>query len=606
MTMETRWFAFSHPQHSRLKIIGSRLLSGEIFLIGLFALGGIGILLISYFSWLGPNQIARGVTFQHQDLSLLSANEARTIIEQSTLTPPVETITLEHSEKQWATPAASLGIHLDTDQILHDSLQVGRSGQPWEQLLTRLQVSQQPVTIEPRWTLDENKVKAWAQLISPQVAEAGVEPAVIVSGNTWRIEPGKLGETVQTESLVLGILTEFTENEPIAIPVEITTVPLTPDGVQLAERWLTRLRPLTLELTLSDTEPSQTLDWKNIFSWLQPPTEYKEATISADLTTLAEKWRREPTNAKFVQNSTGELTEFVPHAMGREVVLPELKQRIKAALNSVLTAEPAPMGKITVAVPYTEIEPAITLAETNDLGVNERIGLGTSTFFHSIPNRVHNVALTSSRVHATLVAPGEQFSFAQAVGDINASTGYKTAYVIRNGRTELGDGGGVCQVSTTTFRAALDAGFPITQWKPHSYRVEYYEQNSEPGFDATIYAPSVDLKFKNDTAHHIVVAAKIDVDNRFLAIEIWGTPDGRTASITDYKIWNQRGAPAPLYIPDPSLPAGTRRQVDWAAAGASTSFDYEVKDKNGQVTFQREFVSHFKPWQAVYLVGTGN
>ncbi|MCD8526690.1 VanW family protein, partial [Candidatus Woesebacteria bacterium] len=126
-----------------------------------------------------------------------------------------------------------------------------------------------------------------------------------------------------------------------------------------------------------------------------------------------------------------------------------------------------------------------------------------------------------------------------------------------------------------------------------------------PGYDATVYAPSVDFRFTNDTEHAIVLSTEIDVPNRHLVVKIWGTSDGRTSEISDYRQWNQRPAPAPLYQDDPTLPRGTVKQVDWASPGLNTSFQYTVTNADGSERYQREFTSYFRPWQAVYLVGTG-
>src|SRR5205085_743367 len=126
-----------------------------------------------------------------------------------------------------------------------------------------------------------------------------------------------------------------------------------------------------------------------------------------------------------------------------------------------------------------------------------------------------------------LIAPGQVFSFSKAIGEVSSFTGYKQAYVIENGKTVLGDGGGVCQVSTTLFRAALNAGLPIVERHPHAYRVQYYEEDSGPGIDAAVYVPSVDLKFKNDTGHHILIQAYADVENLRLTFDLYGANDGR-------------------------------------------------------------------------------
>src|SRR5690606_10285855 len=150
--------------------------------------------------------------------------------------------------------------------------------------------------------------------------------------------------------------------------------------------------------------------------------------------------------------------------------------------------------------------------------------------------------------------------------DVSAETGFQPAYVIKNGQTVLGDGGGVCQVSTTVFRAVLDAGLKVTRRLPHSYRVSYYELNSKPGVDATVYSGNIDLRFINDTDHAILIHAEADSKNLYMKVELYGTSDGRTTEIVDHVTWDYRPAPAAVYIPDPTLPAGQTKQVDWAAS----------------------------------------
>lgn len=217
------------------------------------------------------------------------------------------------------------------------------------------------------------------------------------------------------------------------------------------------------------------------------------------------------------------------------------------------------------------------------------------------------IVLTStfSRINNIIIKPGEEFRFNNALGDVSRESGYQPAYVIRSGQTVLGDGGGVCQVSTTVFRAALNAGLPITKRKAHSYRVSYYELDSKPGVDATVYSGDIDLRFINDTGHHILIHTQTDSKNLWMKVEMYGTSDGRTSEIVDHKTWDARPAAATVYIPDPSLPAGTKKQVDWSASGIKASFKNVVRDKNGQLIREEEYYSNYIPWSAKYLVGTG-
>ena len=285
------------------------------------------------------------------------------------------------------------------------------------------------------------------------------------------------------------------------------------------------------------------------------------------------------------------INEFRAPIEGRQLKIPEAVTAINAALiNS---------NQTTVKLPVEIIEPKNKLA--NDLGIKELIGSGVSHFAGSIENRKFNVGLAASRINGVLIPPGEEFSFVNTVGDISGATGYKQAYVIKSGRTVLDDGGGVCQVSTTIYRAALNTGLPITQRTAHAYRVTYYEQGFPPGMDATIFSPSVDFRFKNDTSHHILIQARVEGTD--LTVDLYGTSDGRTVEMTKPVILSQTPALPEIRQDDPTLPKGTVKQVDWAAAGANVAFKRKVT--KGGVTYIDETIrSNFRPWQAVFLVGT--
>ena len=248
------------------------------------------------------------------------------------------------------------------------------------------------------------------------------------------------------------------------------------------------------------------------------------------------------------------------------------------------------------------VEPEITLAKSNSFGIEELIGEGVSNYTHSIPGRIHNVVFGASKFNGVLIPKGKTFSFNEIIGDISASTGYQPAYIIKEGKTVLGDGGGVCQISTTLFRATLNSGLPILERYAHAYRVSYYENDSKPGLDATVFAPNVDLKIENNTPAAILIQTSVDEDNMLLYFRLYGKKDGRNAEISTPILWDVAPPPPALYQDDPTLKRGITKQVDFAAWGGKASFNYKVT-KGGQVMFEKKFFSSYKPWQAIYLVG---
>ena len=329
-----------------------------------------------------------------------------------------------------------------------------------------------------------------------------------------------------------------------------------------------------------------------------------EETLTEFVSEIETVVNRPPQNAVFIYIDEPEnerVSEFAAAKDGLTVNTQSLSGEIKKQLSLL---ENGNEDKISFVIPLQTTSPTNTTEEVNNLGIKELLGRGESTFTGSISSRVHNIGVASNRFDGALVAPGEIFSFNGIIGDVSAYTGYKQAYIIKDGRTVLGDGGGVCQVSTTLFRAALDAGLPITERRAHSYRVSYYEQGFAPGLDATVYAPTTDLKIENDTPGHILIQTQYNPSTASLTFEIYGTSDGRIATTTEPVVSSVSPPPEDLYQDDPTLPAGVVKQIDFKAWGAKVNFDYEVI-RDGEVVYGKTFYSNFRPWQAVFLRGTG-
>lgn len=336
----------------------------------------------------------------------------------------------------------------------------------------------------------------------------------------------------------------------------------------------------------------------NLSTSLKMSTEYIDDTL--DL--LAASINIPAQDAMF-QFENGKVTLFKPSKTGRKLDIDQTKNFIRSYIYSVSTQDRSFTNEVIIQLPVQDEAPAITTESSNNYGIKELLAVGESKFVGSITSRVHNIDLAASKLNGKLVAPGEIFSFNTALGDVSGATGFQPAYIIKDGRTVLGDGGGVCQVSTTLFRAALNAGLPIVERHPHSYRVSYYEQDSGPGLDATVFAPSFDLKFKNDTPNYILIQSQTDRSKSSLTFYIYGTGDGRKAEVTKPIILSQMPPPPDLFQDDPTLPKGTVKQVDWKAWGAKVKFDYKVKRDN-EILIDETFNSSFQPWQAVFLRGT--
>jgi len=252
-----------------------------------------------------------------------------------------------------------------------------------------------------------------------------------------------------------------------------------------------------------------------------------------------------------------------------------------------------------VDLPVEEVGAMVSADNIDDLGIKELIATGWSDFSWSPANRIHNIGVGADQFDGTVIAPGEEFSFTTRLGPVNAYTGYLPELVIADNETRPEYGGGLCQVSTTMYRTALDAGFPITDRTPHKYRVSYYEP---AGQDATIYIPNPDLRFINDTDYHVLIEAVME--GSILRFNFYGTSDGREVVVTDPMIYNITSPPAPVYIKTSSLGPGETIQVDSAHYGADSTFYRTITYADGEVV-EEEIFSRYQAWPAKFKVGEG-
>lgn len=341
-----------------------------------------------------------------------------------------------------------------------------------------------------------------------------------------------------------------------------------------------------------------------LFNWqdfrLTIGLDYDKSKIQDFIIDAKDKYDKPAKNALF-KFENGRVVSFRQEEKGQEVK----QEKFLADFDAAIINLTKKIENKSIQLPVKIIEPEVTLAKVNEFGIEELISEGKSDFTHSIPERIHNITLAAAKFNGVLIPKDGVFSFNQAVGDISSLTGYKPAYIIKGGKTVLGDGGGVCQVSTTLFRAALNAGLPIVERTAHAYRVQYYENDAKPGFDATVFAPSPDLKIKNDTPASILIQTEIDQEKNLLFFRFYGKKDSRRIEISPVTVYDVVPPLPEIRQDDPTLKKGLIKQVDFSAWGAKAVFNYKVSN-NDQVTFEKKFFSSYRPWQAVYLVGTAD
>ena len=201
-------------------------------------------------------------------------------------------------------------------------------------------------------------------------------------------------------------------------------------------------------------------------------------------------------------------------------------------------------------LPVILSQPTNTLAQTNDLGINELVAEGVSNFTGSPHNRIVNINVGATKFNGVIVKPGAEFSFDDILGPVDGQHGFLPELVIKADGVTPEFGGGLCQVSTTTFRAAMNAGLPITARRNHSFAVQYY---APQGTDATIYPGSADLKFINNLSSSLLIATHID--GKKLYFDFYGTKDTRQVSFDGPVVYDKKS--------DGSMKATWTRHVDY-------------------------------------------
>jgi vancomycin resistance protein YoaR len=303
--------------------------------------------------------------------------------------------------------------------------------------------------------------------------------------------------------------------------------------------------------------------------------------------TLATRINTKPRDAEFMVVTT-ERVVVKPSQNGRALDVPRTANRLLAAALS-------PEGRTARMVVATKA-PARTTAEAKKMGITGLVG-GYTTIYGGDANRVHNVQLVANLIDRTLIRPGQVFSFNGTTGERNASKGFREAPVIINGELQTGLGGGVCQVSTTVFNAAYEAGLDITERTNHALYISHYPQ----GRDATVNYPDLDLKFVNDTGRWLLL--RTFVGSSALTVNLYGAPQNRRVE-SEVAPLEVTGKPPTTWRKDPTIFRGQRVVSDSGSSPLATSVTRRVYDAKGTLLYDDTWHSSYRGEKKIILVGT--
>ena len=540
------------------------------------------------------------------DISGLDKDEAEIKIKEKCREMEEQGLTLKYGDNLLALPAAAAAFdadlsyayfHYNTDAI-KDALTENTRPGTIKRWLKKISGHEKTI-IKPEFTVDQERIKKAVTEKFPEAFYQASDAAFIFNKDNIDISPEKPGKTVDWEKLFAEIndRLEFFKTEAVTTKTKTEYPEIYGRDLAGLESEADSLSGKPLSLNFQ--ENYWPVNRETVAAWLYVRKQGTDLNLDFSQERIAKyleekispKIDIEPSNPRFeIKNN-----KISSWQLGKNGY--KLDAAGSAAEIIKQYTENNGQEKISIPLIVETVEPAS--AESFD--IQEIIGTGHSNFKGSPANRRHNIKVGAEAVNGMIIKPGEEFSLVKTLGAIDASTGYLPELVIKNNKTIPEYGGGLCQIGTTVFRAALASGLPITARQNHSYRVSYYEP---AGTDAAIYDPWPDVRFINDSAKSILIQSRIEGNDIYF--DFWGTKDGRTASTSKPVVYNIVSPPPTKIIESDDLAPGEKKCTEKAHNGADAYFDYTVIYPEGATSTPeqtRRFKSHYVPWQEVCLVG---
>ena len=486
----------------------------SVGLLALAAAGAVAVFEYRYVDRIYPGVQAAGIPLGGMTLSAADAAIA------DGLTPyPGLPVVVQHEDRRWALSPSDLGVSVDSAATAAQAYAVGRSGaagvpQPgqefpgflqgqWADLVADMSSQWQALrlgwAIEPLVKINDGQVNYQLRRIAQDVDLIPQEGSLTVSGLDVIAVAGQPGRQVNTDATRSALLEAARAGQggmvPLVVEVRQPVVSSVDKAAAAAKVLLSQ--PLTLVPQGIETSQRFAVDRATLRQWLEIApvsqsdgsvdlkVQVKQDLVQAYLNQISAQTNRPVQDATLDFNpETRQLKVLTPSQAGQELDMAASIKNIETALAG---------DQREIALPVNVLQPKVDMNKVSEMGIVELIGEGTTNYKGSGEGRVRNIATAAGKFNNVVIPPDEEFSFNQFVGDITAANGFVDSLIIAGDRTEVGVGGGVCQVSTTAFQAAVRGGFPIVERWAHSYVVSYY---GKPGLDATIYTPNVDFRLR--------------------------------------------------------------------------------------------------------------
>lgn len=553
--------------------------------------GGVGIAAgVGAASWLNRNPLPSDLEIGGIRLGGMTPVSARAKLERAVAGWLAAPVRFSASQGDWTPTAADVGLRANYRDVFVEAIRVpGRGGA-------------HPVTFD----LEESKLRGWLDGLGRTVLDPPVDATIDFRGGQPRVYRARSGSGFDFRPALATLREGLAKGRLDQQRIPLTEIELDPDiGDPAADAALVRARELVsapVNINFAESAGGWQIDQLELIGALTATADAGTLRVGFDpnaLPTLGriDSFVSRPGTAGDIEfdPETARVSQFELPIQGRSLDRQGLVGRMAAELTPDNRQVEAP-------VVYDQLTWTNPLAE--QLGIVAKLAEGKSTFLGSADYRIHNIDVGSKHIDGTLVMPGETLSFNEALGPIDYDRGFVDGLVILADATEFAIGGGICQVSTTLFRAAFWAGLPVLERHKHLYRVYYYELGGWPiGFDASIWQPQLDMRFVNDTPGALLITRRYDRRRQTLAFDVWGTPDGRQVEMAaaDVSAWVDQ--PEDEWVINPELPAGTIDQTEHGARGAYASIERSVQLSDEEVRLD-PFHSSFVAWPNRYMIAT--
>lgn len=529
------------------------------------------------------NRMLPGVRVGGSEVGGLTLERSATAIDSVSSGP----VSVSVTPTSTALPLSGVQVQLDTMPALDRAYLVGRVGALPRRLSERIAASRSQIQV-PVSAFNQGSVTEILAASRLQLDRAPKDAGFELDGTGLKVVPEQPGVRVDEAAFLTSLGAAATspraEDRAVRVPVR-----LTPAAVTRAEA--KRLYSQAVEWTSRDLVASAggarfSVPRAQVASLLA--VHDGKLVVSADRTgVVLERFRvpvSAPRDARLVV--VGRNVRIVDGAAGAQVDATATAQALQGAVSS---------GQDRFNIALTRREPNITGADLANLGINRRLSSYTTRFKLGQDGRDTNISLAASAVRGKVLGIGEVFSLNAETGPRNRSTGYKESLIFSNGKVVPGVGGGVCQVSSTTYQAALRANLRIVDRQSHSMAVSYIE----PGLDATTFYPIVDLKFQNSRSGPILMWTEIR--GNALTVSVFGS--GAKPHIGVSTVRKKTIPEKTRIVYDAKLPPGVR-VAETAGSPGYIVASFRLTYDSGRVVKREPLaIDEYRPRDRVIRVG---